>query len=98
MPPADVRESSSCFGHEIADAAQRADGVASQLAPQAMNVNFDRVAADLLIPTVQTVLQLGTRQYGSRPLQQRLQHRELVCGYVYSNTAALEGARYRIEA
>src|SRR5580692_8465196 len=97
MRPADVRESTSCFGDKITDAAQRANGIASKFPPQAVNVNFDRVAADLLIPTVQPVLQLGSRQYGARALQQRLQDRKFVCRYVHRNTAALDGARHRIQ-
>src|SRR6202021_2975245 len=97
MRPADVRESTSCFGNKIAHAAQGADSVASKLPPQAVNVNFDRIAADLLVPTVQAILQLRARQHGSRPLQQRFQHREFVRGYIYRNTAALDGARYRIK-
>src|SRR6202020_2648153 len=97
MRPADARESISCFGYEITHAAQRANGVAAQLAPQTVDVDFDGVAADLLIPTVQAILQLGARQHGPGPLQQRLKHSEFVRGQVYRNTAALDGARHRVE-
>ena len=39
-----------------------------------MNVHFDRIAADGLIPPVQALLELRPRQHGAGPLQQRLEN------------------------
>src|SRR5271168_5573887 len=93
-----ARGSMSYFGNEVADTAQRSNDIAAELAPQAMNVHLDGIAADLLVPAIETIFELRSGQYRARPLQQRFQHRILVRRQTHRHAVALNGARRQIQA
>src|ERR1700674_273365 len=97
MRPAVERVSIS-FWDEVAHAAQGPNRLAAELAAQAVDVDLDRVAADLFVPTVQAVFQLCPRQHRARALQQRFQHREFVRRDADRHSVALNGVRDRIDA
>src|SRR5207244_9987404 len=62
--------------YAVAEAAHGLDRVAADLGAQVVDVHFEGVAADLLVPAVEARLQLAARQDTPRPLDQRLQQRE----------------------
>src|SRR3984885_2781950 len=88
----------SYFWNEVADAAQSADRSTAELAAQAVNVDFDGIAADLFIPAVQAVFELRARQHGSWPLQQGLEYGVFVAGQRDRLAFAFDRAGHRIEA
>src|SRR6202789_564760 len=87
----------SYFWNEVADPAQSADRATAELAAQAVNVDFDGIAADLFIPAVQAVFELRPREHGARPLQQRFEHRVFMSRQGDRQAAAFARAGDRIE-
>src|SRR5262245_24954359 len=63
--------------HEVTHTAWCTDRIRPELAPQRMYVHLHRIALDGIVPSIQPIFELCTRQYGARTLHQRLEHREL---------------------
>jgi hypothetical protein len=85
------------LGHHVADAAQCAYGVGAELAAQMVDIDLDRVAADLLAPGVEVLFQLRARQGASGLLHQRQQQGVLPGGKLNGFAGAAHGARGRVE-
>src|SRR4051794_25238302 len=66
--------------NRVANAANGADETCAQLLAQRMNIDFHRVALDLLAPPVDAFFELRARQDGAWALHQRFQQRELARG------------------
>src|SRR5689334_9700161 len=60
--------------HAIADAAQVADQLRGELAPEVVQMHFDAVRLDFLAPAVHRFLELLARHHRAGLLQQRLEH------------------------
>ena len=65
------------LGHHVADAAHVLDQLAAQLFAQAVDIDLDRVAAHFVAPAVELFFQLGAREHGAGPRDQRLPARPI---------------------
>src|SRR5205823_4514812 len=74
-----MRSSFSFARDDVTQAAHGLDEVGAELLAQAVDVNLDRVAADLVLPAVEFFLQLRAREHGAGALQHRLEHGPFAC-------------------
>src|SRR5579863_9205180 len=56
------------------------DEVRTELAPQVVNVDLDRVAGDVILESIQLLLDLGACHEATGFAHQQLDHRVLACG------------------
>src|SRR3954469_7664861 len=61
-------------GHHVAEPAHGADEVGAELLAQAVHVDLDGVAADVVLPAVKLLFQLALGEHHARALQHGFQH------------------------